>query len=401
MNALNREPPAKLPLSGIVVLEISDTPGAAFAGALLADFDASVYVAETPARGSAMRDRKPAEWWDILARNKKSVQINAAATAAAGPVRALLAHAHIIVTDVPQAGRDVHPWLRHLGGLQKRPLLVDVIAPGSDRPELWPWSKTADLAGALTGMMALTGHAGQTPVQAEFPMVDYLAGALAAVRAMAELRRLRMQGGSAMDVVVPLHQAVQRMIEWQLPIATAMGTPISRKGNSFPMSYSISNMNRTKDGMYIAVSAANEATAARLLNMLGGPELRDNPRYSTTLARQTSMPEIYAIMDKWVAERTFSEVLETAHRHNVALGPIADARALASDEHILGRGSVVRVARPDGSSMPMPAVVPRFAGWSKPIQSIGPARGAHTQEALAECGFSSDAIGRLRVSGII
>ena len=229
-------------LAGVTVLEIASAPGACFTASLLADFNATVYVCETLPNGSAMRALEPREWWAIAARNKKSVALDPKAAGADEAIKALLSLAHVIVTDVAPAERKNHPWLRAIDGLQRKPLIVDVLATGADRPDLWPWSKRADMAAALTGMMALTGEANSVPVQPEFPLAEYLSGALAALRTVAELRRAGVTHSQPQELVVPMHQAVNRMIEWQVPIATAMGRPELRDGNTFPMNFSISNM---------------------------------------------------------------------------------------------------------------------------------------------------------------
>ncbi len=393
--------PAAEALSGLIVLEISGTPGASFAAGLLADFNASVYICETPPDGSAMRRRHPKTWWEVSARNKRSIAMNASGAEGEAAVLRLLQWANVVVTDVAEPERANHPWLRLIDRLERKPLLVDVIATGADRPDLWPWSRRADLAAAVTGMMALTGHAKGAPVQPEFPLAEYLSGALAALRAVAELRRLGIKGGSPADITVPLHQAVHRMIEWQIPIATAFGRPELRNGNAFPMNFSISNMHLTKDGSYVTVSAANDAQATKLLEMIGGAALRDDPRFATLQARLQGLSELYKIMDRWMAERTVAEVLQTAERHDVVMGAIFDAKGIAQSEHLRSRGSLAEVQRDDGTPLSMPGVIPRVAGWSAAARSVGPALGAHTVEALAACGIAAASLDRLRKSSAI
>ncbi|MBM3346567.1 MAG: hypothetical protein FJY55_08760, partial [Betaproteobacteria bacterium] len=239
------------------------------------------------------------------------------------------------------------------------------------------------------------------PVQPEFPLAEYLSGALAALRAVAELRRAGVTRSQPEELVVPMHQAVNRMIEWQAPIATAMGRPELRDGNTFPMNFSISNMFLTKDGKYIAVSAANDATAAKLLEMIGGPSLRDDPRFSTTQARLKGLQEIYAILDRWMGERTSAEVNETAEKAGVVLGQIYDADDIANDAHLKARGNIVEMRAADGSKVMMPGVIPRVEGWNNSVRTLGPALGADTAAALAACGLAPGAIDRLRKAGAI
>lgn len=388
-------------LCGVTVLEIASAPGACFTASLLADFNATVYVCESLPDGSAMRALEPQEWWAIAARNKKSVALDPHAAGADEAIRALLSMAQVIVTDIAPADRRKHPWLRAVDGLPRKPLLVDVIPAGADRPDLWPWSRRADMAAAATGMMALTGDADSMPVQPEFPLAEYLSGALAALRAVAELRRTGVTRSQPEELVVPMHQAVNRMIEWQVPIATAMGRPELRDGNTFPMNFSISNMFLAKDGKYIAVSAANDASAARLLEMIGGASLRDDPRFSTTQARLQGLHEIYSILEQWIGARTSAEVNETAEKAGVVLGLIHDADDIARDAHLKARSNIVETRAADGGKVLMPGIIPRVAGWKLEVRHLGPPLGADTVEALTACGLAAAAIERLRRAGAI
>ncbi|MBM3345260.1 MAG: hypothetical protein FJY55_01975, partial [Betaproteobacteria bacterium] len=122
-------------LAGVTVLEIASAPGACFTASLLADFNARVWVCESLPKGSAMRALEPREWWSIAARNKKSVAVDPAAPGADEVIKSLLSLAHVIVTDVAPAERDKHPWLRVVDSLSRKPLLVDVVPTGADRPD--------------------------------------------------------------------------------------------------------------------------------------------------------------------------------------------------------------------------------------------------------------------------
>jgi crotonobetainyl-CoA:carnitine CoA-transferase CaiB-like acyl-CoA transferase len=258
-----------------------------------------------------------------------------------------------------------------------RPRVVEVFPTGADRPELWPYSARAEFAGAASGVMALTGHPRKTPIQAEAPLTDYLAGTLAATRALIELRNARMTGAVPATVSTPLHKAVQRMIEWQTPIATAKGRAETRMANNFPMNAGIANMHPTGDGKYVAISAVTQATAMRLMNMVGGPELCADPRYATPEARSTGLDELYAMIDAWTSARTTAEILETAAAHDVVLGPIYTTDDILADEQVAARGNVIEI---DGVTMP--SVTPRLSGLGADIRNLGPEIGADNREVL-------------------
>jgi len=361
-------------LKGLTVLEIADTPGAAFAGSLLADYNATVIVCEPP-EGSKLRRLGPATLddmrWKILARNKQSVAADWAHSA--DLIHRLLAQADMLIVDTAAPQRAGNPWFAVLETMPEteRPLVVEVFPTGADRPDLWPYASRAEFAGAASGVMALTGHTGKTPIQAEAPLTDYLAGTLAATRALIALRKARMTGTLPATISTPLHKAIQRMIEWQTPVATAKGRAETRMANNFPMNAGIANMHPTGDGKYVAISAVTQATAMRLMNMVGGPELCADPRYATPEARSTGLDELYARIDAWTGARTTAEILETAAAQDVVLGPIYTTDDLLADEQVAARGNVVEL---DGVAMP--SVTPRLSGLGAEIRNLGPEIGA-------------------------
>ncbi len=375
-------------LDGLTVLEVADTLGAAFAGSLLADYGATVIVCEPP-EGSKLRRLGPAALddtrWKILARSKRSIAADWIGSA--DLIRKLLTQADILIVDTTAPQRAGNPWFAVLETLpeRERPLVVEAFPTGADRPDLWPYAVRAEFAGAASGVMALTGHSGKTPIQAEMPLTDYLAGTLAATRALIELRKAWLTGAPPATVSVPLHQAVQRMIEWQTPVATAKGRAETRMANNFPMNAGIANMHPTGDGKYVAISAVTQATAMRLMNMVGGPELCADPRYATTEARSTGLDDLYAQIDAWTRARTTRQILEAAAVHDVVLGPIYSVDDILADEQVSARGNVIEV---DG--VRMPSVTPRLSGLEGTIRNLGPAVGADSPGVLAALAQSDD-----------
>ena len=375
-------------LSGLVVLEVADTLGAAVAASLLADYNATVIVCEPP-EGSALRRLGPAALdkirWQILARNKESIAVDWADPASFNLIRLLLRRADMLVVDIAKPRQAGNPWFAVLETLPEaeRPLVVEVFPTGADRPELWPWTQRAEFAGAASGVMALTGHTGKTPIQAEAPLTDYLAGTLAAARALMELRRARLAEMPPGTVSTPLHQALHRMIEWQMPVATAKGRAETRMANNFPMNAGIANMHPTGDGKYVAISAVTQATAMRLMNMVGGPELCADPRFATTEARSTGLSDLYAQIDRWTLARTTPEIIATASAQDVVLGPIYTTDDVLTDAQIAARGNIVMVPDGAGGLVSMPSVTPRLSSLDPVIRHAGPKIGEREASLFA------------------
>ena len=139
-------PRGSLDLSSLTVLEVSGTPGPAFAAVLLADFGAKVIVVEPPSTGSPIRSLGSpdvqAVWWPILARNKLSLALDAAHAGAPSVIERLVAQADIIIRDDPaplwQAARE------RCGG---KALDLCLFPPGADRPDQWAGKHEARVRG--------------------------------------------------------------------------------------------------------------------------------------------------------------------------------------------------------------------------------------------------------------
>jgi formyl-CoA transferase len=146
-------------------------------------------------------------------------------------------------------------------------------------------------------------------------------------------------------------------------------------------------MHRTKDGKYVAISAANQAVAMKLLHMIGGETLTGNPRYSSVAARAESVHEIYSLLDAWVGAHSLAEVLEAAAASDVVIGPIYETSDILANPHITARGNLIEIETRDGQSMTMPQAVPRLSTHPLPQHRAAPAKGADTQALIKEFGL--------------
>ena len=385
-------------LRNLTVVDVSGGPAASFAGSLLADFGARVVVVEPPG-GSPLRALGPAAvrdvWWRIAARNKSSLALDLARPTGAAVAARLLARADIVLRD-----DDTLPAWVDAVGKAANVLDLHLHAPGADRPELWSGSTDPRLAAAATGAMALTGEKDGAPRQAEFPLADYCAGLLAATSALIELRNARREARAPRPLSIGTHEALLRMNEWQVVFASARGFAEQRNGNRFPMNANIGNIFRTRDNRLVTLSAATLPVAARLLHLVGGAALRDDPRFSTVAARRQNMDELELRVAAWIEQHDMADVLRMGREADVVIGPIMDAGDLMADAQVQARENVIRVPTDDGV-LAMPGIIPRIDGMTAAIRHAGPAAGADSDPVLTGLGFTQPEIAELRRAGAL
>ncbi|MFF7058117.1 CoA transferase [Achromobacter spanius] len=332
-------------LEGITVVDLSATVSGSFCSSLLAEHGATVYTLTSMIEDVVERTEVTAReaWRSSIARNK--IVFDDAASTSPEFLAACQACDVLIAADTARAF-DASP----LAGLFRRPaemeapLRMFLLSPGADRPELW--SGSIDEAGiyAASGLAALTGQSDEEPVLPEAPIAESLAGTMAALCIVSELWASRRGARPGIDIEFAIHEAIQRMIEWQLPVAALTGVAELRNGNSFPLNAGISNSHLTADGRFIAISAANQVVANRLLKMIGGDELALDPRFQDEAARRHNMTALYSVIDEWIGQRTAEQVLEAADAADVVAGVIYEQADILTHPQVTARGNLAKSA---------------------------------------------------------
>jgi crotonobetainyl-CoA:carnitine CoA-transferase CaiB-like acyl-CoA transferase len=156
-------------------------------------------------------------------------------------------------------------------------------------------------------------------------------------------------------------------------------------------------MHRTKDGKYVALSAATQAVASRVLVMIGGEALDRDQRFASPQARAGSMNALYRIIDEWIAGRTADEVFAAAQEADVVVGPIHSVDDMLADPQIAARDNIMHSAR----QVPMPAVLPWISNVTPSDPAASPMIGQHSAEALEFAGYSKAEVECIEVSGLI
>ena len=375
-----------LPLSNLIILELGSSLSGSYAGQLMAKFGAKVFINETFPSGNPLRFLVPSDyqikWWNTISKNKFSVAIDPSSLKSTLSVSDILSHVDVIITDIGPSQWEIDPWLKHYASCMKKPLVIDIYASGTDMSHLWQGSSLAEFTAANSGMMHLTGWEDGPPVGVEAPIAEYLAGMMAASGALAELGFSRKSLTSPRPISMAMHEAVLRMIEWQLPIASLEGQPVLRNGNNFPMNAGISNMPLTKDGKYIAVSAASQEVAMRLLHLIGGPELANHPDYATPKARADHMKDLYLKLNTWVSSKTLKEVLRIAQEADIVVGPIYNALDILHEPMVIERNNLASMYLSGHKDTFQTVRIPKVSGLRQVDVCNAPDLGAHTLDFL-------------------
>ena len=156
----------------------------------------------------------------------------------------------------------------------------------------------------------------------------------------------------------------------------------------------------TKDG-YINIGVGGEGQWRALCVALGREDLATHPDFETQDQRFAHRPELKAILDPIFARETSEFWLAKLEEHHVPAGPIYRMGEVFDDpqvRHLAIAQPVMHPARGEIRLVGEPVTLSRTPAR---LVSALPERGEHTDAILAEAGFDSATIARLKAQQVV
>ncbi len=377
------------PLKGIRIIELGGIGPGPFCAALLSDLGADVIRIDriVPSDSGLAMDPK----YMLIHRGMRSIAMDLKKPEAMQAVRRLMADADAVIEGFrpgvaerlglgPDDCMAVNPRLvygRMTGWGQDGPLAQ---TPGHDINYI-----------ALSGVLHSIGSPGGPPVPPLNLTGDFGGGtlylALGLVSAMLESR------GSGRGQVVDA-----AMVDGSASLMALMygmragGLWIDERGsNRLDSGAPYYGVYETLDGKYIALGSNEARFYNNTLALLGLD--------ASTLPAQEDRTQWPAMRERFAAifkTRTRDEWCAHFEGQEVCFAPVLSMAEAPAHPHLAARGTFVEF---DGVLQPAPA--PRFSRTPGAIQRGAPRPGQHSDEALADWGFSAAERATLRAAGAI
>ncbi len=393
------------PLAGVRVLEATTTWAGPMCGCLLADFGAEVVKVEHPAGEIARRSppflpgsATPRSFMqETVNRNKRSLALDLHTDAGRALFLRLAARCDVVVENFRPGTADA--W--GIGYAAVRALRPDVVyvsisgfgqwGPDHDRVGYDP------LAQAASGFLSLNGSPEGEPVKSPTFLADDLGGVHGALAALAALRH-RDRTGEGQHVDVALLDAMLFQSTGYLTLG-AMDVPLPRMGNRFRVAAPASSY-RCRDG-HIMAGVLLDAHWRRLAELLGRPELGEDPRYATALARIERREEVDGLLGRWAAERTVADAVSELGAASIPAAPVRSYGDAARDPHVLERDMLQAVTTSDGARIPVTGPAAKLSRTPTRVRRAAPELGADSERILRELGIPEDERRALFESGVV
>lgn len=395
-------------LAGIRVVELGQLIAGPFCGQLLGDMGAEIIKVEPPSidgrgGGDPMRDWGHGEeklWWEVVARNKKSVSANLRIPEGQEIVRKLAAKADILIENFKPG--TLEKWglaPEQLHAINPRLIIVRVSGYG----QTGPYSERAGFGGigeAMGGWRYIVGDPDRPPSRMGVSIGDSLAATYGCLGALAALHA-RERTGKGQVVDSALYEAVLQVMESLVPEYMVSGH-IRKRSGSILEGISPSNVYPAKDGEYL-IGANQNAVFARLCQAMGRPELATSERYATHVARGRNLRELDEIIADWTRTKTVAELEALMIEYSVPAGKIYRAPEMLEDPHFAARESLVEVETPRWGKIKMQNAFPRLSETPSGIRTPAPVEiGQHNAEIYGELlGMDTEEMDRLKAANAI
>jgi crotonobetainyl-CoA:carnitine CoA-transferase CaiB-like acyl-CoA transferase len=397
-------------LDGVRVIDLTMWAFVPSAGGVLAHWGADVIKIEGPRSPDPMRllggtlDPGDASWYfKHYSRGKRAITLDLKSERGRDVLYRLVETADVFLTSyLPKTRkalkfdiddiRAVNPSIVYARGTGQGPRGPEAERGGYDGATWWCRGTLAESTMRVTGIDWPSGMVGHGDGMSGMTLAGGICAAL--------LKRERTGETSVVDGSL-LGTAV--WFNGPVLISTGLGRDQTWDQVAAPRQSRPATQNtyRTKDGRFLILSMLGDHQDEweDMVDHLGRPELKTDPRFLTAESRQANCAEAVAIFDEVFDSKTFEEWRAILITTKGVWSPIQHPEEIFDDPQTTANGFLRPVDYPTGTvRLPIPPVLFDEEGGDPPP---APDFGQHTDEILQEIGLDGDQVQELRTLGVI
>jgi formyl-CoA transferase len=365
----------------------------------LADWGADVIQVQMPdhMRGDDTLGGQDGSDYQYTHRNKRSITLNLKEPEGIAILKRLIASADVVVEnfrpdvksrlgiDYDTLSKD-HPGLVYAsisGFGQSGPLAQ---RPGFDQ-----------IAQGMSGLMSVTGKAGDGPMRVGIPIADLCAGVFAAQGVLVALLE-RDASGKGQWLHTSLLESMIYMMDFQNSRWLIDGDIPTQAGNYHPTSIP-TGVYKAKDG-YMNIAVFGSKIWERFCDILGAPEWVTDERYKDKQGRSINRDSINAEINRRLAAQDCAYWVERFNEGGVACGLINDVKGVFEEPQVQHLGIVKDVVSIHHGPQKMVGQPVQLQRTPSTIVRSAPKRGEHSEEILKELGLEASELASLKSKGV-
>ncbi|OBG26541.1 formyl-CoA transferase [Mycobacterium sp. 852002-51057_SCH5723018] len=416
---------SELPLAGLKVIDFTGVQAGPACTQMLAWFGADVLKVERTSGGDVTRNQlrdipdTDALYFTMLNSNKRSLAINTKSPQGLEVMEKLIRQADVLVENFAPGAMDrmglswdkLQSW---------NPRLIFGSVKGFNDDSSWNDLKVYEnVAQCAGGSASTTGFWDGPPTVTGAALGDsntgmhLLIGILTALIGRDKTGKGQRVSASMQDAVLNLcrvklrdQQRLERvgyLEEYPQYPHGEFGDAVPRGGNAGgggQPGWVLKCKGWESDPNAYIYFTVQEQNWARTAGAIGRPEWADDPGYNTAQARQDKIFDIFAEIEKWLADKTKYEAVDILRKWEVPCAPVFSMKELAVDPDLRKSGSIVEVEQKGRGSFLTVGSPIKFSEFKPEIKGA-PLLGEHTDDVLTELGYDAATIATWRENNIV
>lgn len=396
---------SKGPLSGITVLDLTRVVAGPFCTGWLGDMGATVIKIENPGDGGDhTRASEPivggvSAWYAALNRNKKTVTLNLKDPEGKALFLELVKKADVVTENFRPGVMDrLGLGYEDLAAVNPKIIFASVSGYGS----YGPYSQRPGydvISQGMGGIMSLTGFPDGQPTKVGTTLGDITAGMNMAIGILAALQSVHTTG-KGQKLEVALVDSVFALCPFEFLHYGITGQVPPRRGNHYNIWCPYGTF-KAADGYY-QLGVGTEKHFRLLCQVMGKPELPEDPRFQDHIARMANKDTLYPIIDAWAAQYTVEQVVEMLNGVGVPSSGVYDLADIAADPHFTQREMIKTMDHPQIGTFSYVNMPVRFFGTPLVQPQNAGALGEYNEQVYTQLlDLGEDRLRALKEKGVI
>jgi len=394
-------------LEGIRVLDLTNVLAGPFATLHLALCGAEVIKIENPVDGDLARKlgivneyNKKLMGTSFLAQNanKKSLTLNMKFEEGKEIFRKMVKESDVIVENFrPGVMARLGFSYEKLSEINPKIIYCAISGFGQTGPDAFKPAYDQIIQG-LSGVMAINGDETLNPLRAGFPVCDTVGGVNAAFAIMGALY-FRERTGKGQFIDISMLDSIMPYMGWVAANLLIGGLqPVLMGNDNFTAAPSGTFV--TKDG-YINIAANKQEQWHDLCDILGVPELKEDPRFKERDTRKKNRKELTPIIEEKLKTKDTSCWAKVLNEKGIPSGEILSLESALNQEQIKHRRTLKKINTPGIGEISLFNLTAKFDKTTAEVETPPPTLGQHTEELLKQFSYSDEEIKIYKERGII
>lgn len=351
----------------------------------------------TPA-SNKLREQGLMPRWQAVNAGKRSLTLDLQKPEAVEIIKRLAAEADVVTENFRPGVMDrLGIGYAALSAINPRLIYCAISAFGQTGPERLGAGYDGKIQ-AMSGLMAMTGHAATGPTRAGFAVCDVIAGSTAAFSIASALYH-RTQTGKGQLIDVSMLEASLAFLSSEVADYTMTDVRPQLLGNRAVSLVPTANLFKTGDG-YILLAVNFERQIIALMKGLGRADVLGDPRFSDEIARlqnETALREIIEAALSTKSARDWERILNDAGAPCASIWTLEE---VIEHPQIVARNAIHQVETPNGPAR-LAGQGFKLAHGDGKIDRAAPRLSEHTDEVLAQAGYTANELAELRKNNVV